>query len=143
MDFYTYSFEDTTCAITNPSVGSYTAYGSGLGDVTVQFDNDMSKHDVAADKTVLISKHVMYNGRIVLNVNPASEFNSWLKKLIKYLETSASSEFAKTTSVIKNNSTGDVYNISGITPLKRPDGNYKTEAEFRQYTLLAAKIEQQ
>ena len=48
-NIYTYSFEDTSLTIQHPSVGSYSAYGTGIGTLSVSFTNDVSMHDVAAD----------------------------------------------------------------------------------------------
>ena len=32
---YTYSFEDTSLTISHPAVGSFDAYGTGIGDISI------------------------------------------------------------------------------------------------------------
>lgn len=51
-----YSFEDTSVTIEHPSVGSFEAYGTGIGTLSVSFSNDITTHDVAADLAVVVSK---------------------------------------------------------------------------------------
>ena len=60
--FYTYSFEDTDLTIQHPSYGSFSAYGTGLGDITISYANDVTMHDVSADAAVVVSKSVKKNG---------------------------------------------------------------------------------
>ena len=44
-NFYTYSFEDTTVTINHPSIGSYSAYGTGIGEIAISMSNDITAHD--------------------------------------------------------------------------------------------------
>ena len=87
-NFYTYSFEDTTLTISHPSVGTYSAYGTGIGQLTVAMSNDITAHDVAADLAVVVSKMPKNNGTVALEVLQSSDFNAWLKKYYNYVMTS-------------------------------------------------------
>ena len=45
---YVYSFEDTVLTISHPNFGTYSAYGTGIGSLSISYANDVTKHDVAA-----------------------------------------------------------------------------------------------
>ena len=53
---YTYSFEDTIVTFSHPNFGTYSAYGTGIGSLAIAYANDVTKHDVAADLAVVVSK---------------------------------------------------------------------------------------
>ena len=91
---FTYSFEDTTVVLYHPSVGSFTAYGEGLNEVVVARANDATTHEPSADGSVLVNKIIKQNGTITLSVLRASEFEAWLNRLVKYLESAPVSEYA-------------------------------------------------
>lgn len=140
-NFYTYSFEDTTLTISHPSVGTYSAYGTGIGQLTVAMSNDITAHDVAADLAVVVSKMPKNNGTVALEVLQSSDFNEWLKKYYNYVMTSETSEFARATMVITNHSTGDSYICTGVSPQKMADNNFQSQAQNRTWTMMCAHIE--
>lgn len=137
---YTYSFEDTTININHPQFGNYSAYGSGIGTVTVSYTNDISAHDVASDLTVVVSKIAKMNGTVTFNILQSSDFNNYLKKLVAYLKQAPTSEWALTTINIENKSTGDTYVCSGASPQKIPDNSYTDQAGTRDWVWLVANI---
>ncbi len=140
-NFYTYSFEDTTATISHPSIGSYSAYGTGIGQITVSMANDITTHGVAADMAVVVSKIPKDNGTVSFEVLQSSDFNAWLKKYYNYVKTAATEEFALATIVITNNSTGDSYTCTGVSPQKMADNNFQPQAQNRTWDMMCAHIE--
>lgn len=139
---YTYSFEDTTVTFNYPDLGSYSAYGTGIGTLTVSYTNDITMHDVAADLAVVVSKSAKTNGTVTFEVLQSSDFNSWLKKWANYVKAAPSSKFALATIIIKNTSTGDTYTCSGCTPQKVPDNNFQSQSQNRSWAIMCADIDQ-
>lgn len=91
---YTYSFEDTSLTISHPGFGTYTAYGTGLGNISISYANDVTSHNVASDLAVVVSKWVARNGTVNLEILQSSDFNAWLKKFAAFLEESSTDQFA-------------------------------------------------
>ena len=46
---YTYAFDETTANLYHPAVGTFSAYGEGLGEVTITRANDVTTHEASAD----------------------------------------------------------------------------------------------
>ena len=88
---YTYSFEDTSFTISHPSVGSFDAYGTGIGDISIAYSNDVTTHEVAADLAVIVSKSAKKNATITINALQTSELNSWLTRWANYIESARTS----------------------------------------------------
>ena len=137
---YTYSFEDTSLTISHPGFGTYTAYGTGIGDITVSYSNDVTYHNVASDLAVVVSKWVARNGNVQMNILQSSDFNEWLKKFAAFLEESPTDQFALATMDIKNKSTGDSYHCTGVSHQKRSDNSFQSQAQNRTWTMMCANI---
>lgn len=140
---YTYSFEDTVLTISHPNFGTYSAYGTGIGSLSIAYANDVTKHDVAADLAVVVSKWVAKNGTVTLDIMQSSDFNAWLKKFTAFLENSDTDQFALATMSISNKSTGDSYYCTGVSHQKRADNNFQSQAQNRSWTMMCASISQQ
>ena len=140
---YTYSFEDTVLTISHPNFGTYSAYGTGIGSLSIAYANDVTKHDVAADLAVVVSKWVAKNGTVTLDIMQSSDFNAWLKKFTAFLENSDTDQFALATMSISNKSTGDSYYCTGVSHQKRADNNFQSQAQNRSWTMMCASITQQ
>ena len=140
---YTYSFEDTILTISHPNFGTYSAYGTGIGSLSIAYANDVTKHDVAADLAVVVSKWVAKNGTVTLDIMQSSDFNAWLKKFTAFLENSDTDQFALATMSISNKSTGDSYYCTGVSHQKRADNNFQSQAQNRSWTMMCASISQQ
>lgn len=140
---YTYSFEDTVLTISHPNFGTYSAYGTGIGSLSISYANDVTKHDVAADLAVVVSKWVAKNGTVTLDIMQSSDFNAWLKKFTAFLENSDTDQFALATMSISNKSTGDNYYCTGVSHQKRADNNFQSQAQNRSWTMMCASISQQ
>lgn len=139
---FVYSFEDTSCIISHPNFGTYSAYGSGIGSLSVSFANDVTAHDVAADQSVIVSKMVRRNGSVTFDVIQASDFNAWLKRFTSFLEESDADQFALATIDIKNNTTGDAYHCTGASHRKKADNNFQSQAQNRSWEMMCANIAQ-
>ena len=137
---YTYSFEDTSLTISHPGFGTYTAYGTGIGDITISYSNDVTYHNVAADLAVVVSKWVARNGSVQLNILQSSDFNEWLKKFAAFLEEAPTDQFALATMDIKNKSTGDNYHCTGVSHQKRADNSFQSQAQNRAWNMMCANI---
>lgn len=140
---YVYSFEDTSLVINHPSFGSFSAYGTGIGSIEVSYTNDVTTHDVAADLAVIVSKSVKKNGNITLDVLQTSELNSWLTRWANYIENAPTSQFAVTNLTVKNTTTGEQWNCTGVSHQKKSGGSFKSTAETKQWVLMCAQMEQQ
>jgi hypothetical protein len=140
---YTYSFEDTSLTISHPAVGSFDAYGTGIGDISIEFANDVTTHEVAADLAVIVSKSVKKNATITINALQTSELNAWLTKWANYIESAPTQQFAIASAVLKNSSTGEQWNCTGVSHQKKSGGSFKSTAETKQWVLMAANVEQQ
>lgn len=137
---YTYSFEDTVLTISHPNFGTYSAYGTGIGSIQISYANDVTKHDVAADLAVVVSKWVARNGVVTLDILQSSDFNAWLKKFASYIEEAPTEEFALATMTISNRSTGDEYYATGVSHQKRADNSLQSTAQNRTWSLMCANL---
>lgn len=140
---YTYSFESTSVVIEHPDIGSYSAYGTGIGDVSVSMEGNITSHDVAADLAVVVSKHARKNGSVNFNILQSSDFNTFMSKLYNYLVAAAPSKFAQAKISIYNSTTGRRYICTGCSPQKLPDDSYQAQGQNRQWVWMAANIEAQ
>lgn len=140
---FVYSFEDTTVEINHPGFESFSAYGTGLGTVSVTMANDDTIHDVASDRSVVVSKAIRGNGTISFTVTQASEFNDWMKRFSNFLKASDTSQYALATVVVTNRSTGDTIYCSGVSPQKLADNNFESQAQQRTWNLMCADISYQ
>lgn len=140
-NIYTYSFEDTSVTISHPDLGSYSAYGTGIGTLSVSFANDVTMHDVAADLAVVVSKSAKKNGTATFEILQSSDFNNWLKKYVNYVLSAEPSRFAQASIIIKCNSTGDSWTLTGVSPQKTADASYQSQSQNRSWSLMAANIE--
>lgn len=141
MNTFVYSFEDTSVTLQHPDLGSYSAYGTGIGSVQIQMQNDIATHEVAADLSVVISKSCKKNGTVNFEILQSSDFNNWLKKFYNYVCSASADRFALATMIIKSNSTNEMYTCTGVTPQKLADDRYQSESQNRTWSLMCANIE--
>ena len=137
---FVYSFEDTVVTIAHPNFGSYSAYGTGIGSITVSYTNDVADHTVSADLAVVVSKHAYHNGTITFDILQSSDFNNWLKKFAAYIEEAETDQFALATITLSNKSTGDSYYATGVNHRKRPDNSLQSTAQNRSWEMMCAYI---
>lgn len=135
-----YSFADVSLVISHPKVGKFTITGEGVGSVSISRANDMTQHDVAADGSVMVSKIFTENGTVAIAIQQTSAAHKWLKKWHDYLKVAPSSEFAKSTAILKNPAVGETISMSGVTPQKRADSAFQQAGQQVTWNLMAAKI---
>lgn len=140
METTVYSFADVSFVISHPKVGKFTITGKGVGSVSVSRSNDMTQHDVAADGSTMVSKIDTNNGTIAIAIQQTSAAHKWLKKWHDYLKIAPTSEFAKSTAILKNPSTGENISMSAVTPQKRADSAFQQAGQQVTWNLMAAKI---
>lgn len=138
---YTYSFEDTAMSISHPSYGSFSAFGTGIGSIAVAFNNDVTTHTVAADLAVVVSKFAVKTATVTIEAIQSSELNRWLTGLANYLESAPPSEFARAKITIRNNSTGESWNGTGVSHQKKADNALQSTAQSRSWSLMVANME--
>lgn len=136
----TYSFADVSLVLSHPKVGKCTLTGQGLGSVTIARTNDNTAHDVAADGSVMVSKVLSKNGTMSVSIQQTSEAQVWLKKWYAYLMTAPTSEWAKTTAVLKNPAINEMFNMNGVSPQKRPDVGFQQTGQQVAWAFLVAEI---
>lgn len=137
---FVYSFEECTVTFKHPTYGVYTAYGSGIGNFSITYENNVVDHQISADLSVVISKHAIKNGSITFEVLQSTDFNNWLKGWANHIENGPIENFAMTDITIKNRTTGDTYYCTGCTHQKIADQSYQSDAQTRSWTVLAANI---
>lgn len=135
-----YSFADVSLVISHPKVGKFTITGEGVGSVSISRANDMTQHDVAADGSIMVSKIVTDNGTIALAIQQTSAAHKWLKKWVDYLKVAPTSEWAKSTAILKNPAVGETISMSGVSPQKRADTAFQQAGQQVTWNLMAAKI---
>ena len=100
----------------------------------------MTQHDVAADGSVMVSKIVTENGTVAIAIQQTSAAHKWLKKWHDYLKVAPTSEFAKSTAILKNPAVGETISMSGVTPQKRADSAFQQAGQQVTWNLMSAKI---
>lgn len=135
-----YSFADVSLVLSHPNVGQCVLTGQGLGSVAISRTNDNSQHDVAADGSVMVSKILSKNGVMQIAIQQTSEAQAWLKKWYAYLMNAPTSEWARTNAVLKNPSANETFNMSGVSPQKRPDATFQQTGQQVTWGMMCAEI---
>jgi hypothetical protein len=139
----TFSFADISFILSHPSLGQYSANGTGLGSITVDMTTDRTTHDVAADGVVLVSKIKARNGNVAIEVQQTSDFNNWLLKWFNFLETASSSQWALSSIVISAPVLQQTIVLTSVSPQKQAPMPYKAQGQNVTWTLMAADIQEE
>lgn len=143
MNVNTYSFSDVTMTISHPALGQCTVTGEGIGSINITMATDRTTHDIAADGSVMVSKIKGRNGAIGLSVQQISSLNKWMTKWYNYLETAATSEWAKTSVTVRSPIMGETIKATGVSPQKLADKPYQAQGQQINWNLMAADIQQE
>ena len=135
-----YSFADVSLVLSHPSVGQFTFTGAGLGSVGIAYATANTVHDVAADGSVMISKVIANNGSMAINIQQTSEAQLWLKKWYNYIKAAPTSEWARASAVLRIPATNETFNMSNVSPEKRPDAAYQQTGQQVAWNLLCGNI---
>lgn len=136
----TYSFLDLTGSINHPLTGAYVFTGKGTGSVTVSKATERTAHNVAADGSVMVSKIAGNNGSITIECQQTSPLHKWLQKWSQILWMAPVSEWATTTILLRNASTGGSHLCTGVSPQKEADTPYQAQGSTVTWTLMCADI---
>ncbi|GLG02177.1 hypothetical protein Alches_22180 [Alicyclobacillus hesperidum subsp. aegles] len=136
----TFSFADVIFIISHPSLGRYSAQGTGIGSITVTMSTDRTAHDVAADGSIMISKIEGNNGTIALQIQQTSGFNAWLVNAYDYLVSADPSEWAQMAVTIRSVSSGNLINATGVSFQNRAELPLQSQGQQRTWNLMAASI---
>ena len=139
--FNTYSFTDVTATISHPAYGSYDLQGEGMGDFNIAKNTDRTAHDVAADGTIMVSKIAGNNGVVTITAQQTSPIHFWLLDWYNTLWNLPTSEWATTSMLLRNTSTGGSHVITGVSPQKVGDIPYQQQGQRITWALMAADIQ--
>lgn len=138
--FSVYSLADVVVTINNSNVGQCVVSEEGGGRVVISHTGDLSSHTVTATGYVVVNKLRAVAGTVTLELPQNSPADLWMRKLIRYVTTAATDKFATTKMIVNDPAGGKVITLVGITPQKWPDENYDQTSSTRNYTFLAAEI---
>lgn len=136
-----YSFNDIAVSFNHPVVGSYSAIGEGIGDITIQYAADRTTHEVGADGYVMISKIKNRTGQINLNVLQVSGLNDYLQRWWRYIETAPASDYADMVITLRGINGGDNTVLTGVAPKKPADRPYQAQGQTVSWELMAADVD--
>lgn len=141
MAYTTYSFTDVDLTINHPSLGQFVMTGQGVGTVSVSHANDVTKHELSADGTVMISKIRAKNGTLTLTVQQNSSIHQWLTRWFNYLSNAITSEWASGSMTIRSKSTTETITLTGVSPQKQADRSYQAEGQNINWALMVANVQ--
>lgn len=136
----TYSFLDMVGSMSHPALAPYIFTGEGTGSVTVSKATERSTHDVAADGSIMISKIAGNNGTVTIELQQTAPLHKWLLKWFQTLWALPTNQWALTSLLLKNTTTGGSHICQGVTPQKEGDIPYQAQGGRVTWTLLCADI---
>lgn len=136
----TYSFTDLVGSIHSDVVGDFIFTGNGVGSVSVSKATERTSHDIAADGSVMISKIAGNNGTVTIETQQTSPLHLWLMKWFQAHWSAPTSQWAGTSMLLKNTSTGGSHVCSGVSPQKEADVPYQSQGQRVTWTLMCADI---
>lgn len=136
----TYGFTDLVGSIHSDLVGDFIFTGEGVGSVSVSKSTERSAQDVAADGSVMVSKIAGNNGTVTIEVQQAAPLHFWLLNWFNAHWAAKTSNWATTTMLLKNTSTGGSHVCSGVSPQKEADVPYQSQGQRVTWTLMCADI---
>lgn len=138
--FSVYSLADVVVTVNNPNVGQCVISEEGGGRIVISHTGDLSSHTTTATGYVVVNKLRAVAGSAALELPQNSPADAYMRKLIKYLTTAATDKFATTKMTVNDPAGGKIITLVGLTPQKWPDENYDQTSSTRNYTWLAAEI---
>ncbi len=136
----TYSFTDLVGSINHSALTPFIFTGQGVGGVTVSKSTERSAHDVAADGSIMVSKIAGNNGVITIECQQTSPLHFWLLNWFNTLWNLPTSDWATTSVLLKNSTTGGSHVVTGVSPQKEADVPYQAQGQRVTWTLMAADI---
>lgn len=145
----TYSFKDTSGALTNPALlGAPIVFAGeiGMGEFVISMDTERTTHDTSADSTVMPSYIAGDAGRVTIRMQQTSILHTELLLLYNLLKNAAdggdASNWAASAMSLRNTVTGRQYLLTGLSFSKIPDQAYAAQGQNYTWVLLACSITQ-
>lgn len=140
--YTTYAFEDVSCVIKHPSVGTFDVNGEGAGSITFAMSGDVTEHDVAADGTVMVSKIRVSNGTIAIETQQTSSLHKWFTKAYNYLMGANAREWAEMSVMATSPAMQVTHDCAGVSFQKRGDKPYQAQGQRVTWTLMSANMKE-
>ncbi len=141
---FTYSFLDTTGAITSPS-DKYIFQGEGIGEISIVMSTEKTAHMVAADGVVVGSLIAGDNGQMTIQCSQVSDLHKWLLDQYNTALTAAKngdvSQWMGLSISLRNVVDGTAHRGRGGSFQKVPDKVYQKEAQMVTWVLMFADIQ--
>lgn len=142
--FNTYSFSNTAVVITPPIGGAFTLNGQGIGEITIDWQNDNTAHDLAADGTVMVSKITADNATLTITAQQTSNLHNYLRGLFNTLYNGATNLWAGTTITISSiDGSFDNVVLTGVSFGKRGTQPFQAQGQMVTWSLMAANAQTQ
>lgn len=141
-----YSFKALNGAMTNAAIGVTIPFGGqiGTGQVVVANTTDHTTHEIAADGVVMPSFVAGDSGTVTIECQQTSIIHQLLLGWLNILKTSAMlgnlSNWANTSMLLVETTTGQSHVITGISPNKAADKTYAAQGGHVTWTLPACNI---
>lgn len=144
----TYSFKDSSIAISSPAGGNFSLAGQiGLNRMTITMTTEKTAQNVAADGNVMISAIAGDNGSVTLEIQQTSALHGFLLQLYNALVTLLNEgnviNWATTSITIRNIVDGSSHQLSGVSFGKIPPKVYEAQGQNISWELFAADIQNQ
>lgn len=138
-----YSFSDVNMVIIPPGVSSYVVNGKGIGEVAVNWANDNTVHDLAADGSVMVSKIKADNGTIAITMQQTSILHQYLKDTFNKLMNSDVPALWAATTITISSLTGTFHNIiaTGVSFTKRGDQPFQQQGQRITWNFMVANLQ--
>lgn len=146
MSTSTYSFKDSSIAITGPLTGSFSLAGQiGLSRMTVTMATEKTAQNVAADGAVMVSAIAGDNGTVTLEMQQTSQLHAFLLQaynaIVTLLNQGNVLNFATMQITIRNLVDGSQHLLSGVSFGKIPPKVYEAQGQNISWELWAADIQ--
>lgn len=137
----TYSFQEAVVTVSHPLFGQYSFVGQGIGSVDIDYANDASAHDLAADGTVMTSKIKADNGTVAINIQQTSSGNTWLTNLFKSLKIAAASAWNDLTITVSVPSISESTVCSRCCFQKNATRSYQAQGQQKTWNFMSESIQ--
>lgn len=136
----TYSFQEASVVLSHPAFGQYQVVGQGAGSVDIDFANDVSSHDLAADGKVMTSRIKAKNGTVSLNIQQISDVNAWLTSLYNYLLSAPATDWNELVIVVDVPSIGEKTTCTGCAFQKNSPRSYQAQGQQKTWLFMSENI---
>ena len=109
--FSAYSLADVRTALYHPDVGQCILSEEGLGKITISRTGDLASHTTTADGYVVINKMRSVNGTVTLEVPQNSLADRFLRKWIRFVTSTHTSNFPRSTMTVQDSAGSILYTL--------------------------------